>query len=95
MADTDTARATVTSLASSATSQVALATNPARTGITAVNTDTNTCYLKCGETASETSFTAEIPSGAMWEMPWRLYTGRVDAIWTANGDGFLVITEFT
>lgn len=95
MADTDTARATVTALASTAASQVALVTNTARKGLTAVNTDANTCYLKCGEVASATSFTVAIPSGATWEMPWPPYTGRVDAIWAANGAGSLVMTEFT
>lgn len=95
MADTYTLRSTVTALASSATSQIALPTNTARTGLIATNTDSYSCFLKFGEVASSTSFTVEIPSGGYWELLEPAYLGRIDAIWAADGPGSLVITELT
>lgn len=85
--------ATLTSLASSATSAQALAANTSRKGVIAVNTDANSCYIKYGTTASTTSFTYIIGPNVTWEMPEPTYTGRIDAIWSADGSGSLYITE--
>lgn len=85
--------AVVTAINSLATSQPALAANPDRRGVTAVNTDANACLLKYGATASATSLTVRIPANGYWEMPLPIYRGRIDVIWEANGSGALVMTE--
>lgn len=84
----------LTSLASSASSAQLLASNTARKGLLLTNTDANPVYIKYGTTASATSFTVKIPgNGGYWEMPRPVYTGRIDAIWAADGSGSLYATE--
>lgn len=86
--------ATLSALASLATSAQLLAANSARQGLILVNTDANHCRIKYGTTASATSFTAVVPAaGGQWEMPYPIYTGRIDAIWDADGAGSLYATE--
>lgn len=83
-----------TPLASAATSAQLLAANAARKGLFIVNTDANDCYIKFGTTASLTSFTAIVPGNkGQWEMPQPIYTGRIDAIWAADGSGSAYPTE--
>ncbi len=88
-----TATATLSTVASAATSAQALAANASRIGVVAYNSDANAVLLKYGTTASGSSFTYRIPAGGHWEMPSPTYTGRIDVIWEANGDGSLFITE--
>lgn len=90
-----TPTATLTNLASSATSAQALASTVGRRGCLMVNDDANAVLLKYGTTASATSYTVSIPGGGYWEMPMPCYTGRIDAIWLADGAGSLRITEMT
>lgn len=85
--------ATVTALASAATSAQLLAANAARKGLILNNTDANAVLVKYGTTASATSFTVRIPLNGYWEMPKPIYTGRIDAIWEADGAGSLYATE--
>lgn len=85
--------ASITALASLATSQQLLAANTARAGLILNNTDANGVYVKYGATASATSFTVLIPTNGYWEMPQPVYVGRIDAIWSADGVGSLVATE--
>lgn len=85
--------ASLTSLASAATSAQLLAANTSRKGLTLFNTDANGVYVKYGTTASATSFTVLIPTNGYWEMPEPIYTGRIDAIWAADGSGSLYATE--
>ena len=85
--------ASLTSLASAATSAQLLAANSARKGLVLTNTDANGVYVKYGTTASATSFTVLIPANGYWEMPLPTYTGRIDAIWAADGSGSLYATE--
>jgi hypothetical protein len=85
--------ASLTDLASSTSSAQLLAANAARKGLTLYNTDANGVYVKYGTTASATSFTVLIPTSGYWEMPVPIYTGRLDAIWIANGSGSLYATE--
>lgn len=86
--------ASVTKLDSAATSAQLLAANPARKGLILQNTDANDVYVKYGTTASATSFTVKVPgNGGYWEMPTLVYTGRIDAIWAADGAGSLIATE--
>jgi len=88
------ATASLTALASLATTQQLLAANSARQGLILVNTDANNVKIKYGTTASATSFTAIVPAnGGIWEMPYPVYTGRIDAIWDADGAGSLYATE--
>ena len=84
---------TLSNIASSASSQQALAVNSDRRGLMAYNDDANTCLLKYGATASATSYTVAIPSAGYFEMPLPIYTGRIDVIWLADGSGSLRITE--
>lgn len=90
-----TATATLTSLASSASSAQLLASTAGRKGLILTNTDANQVYVKYGTTASATSFTVIIPANSYWEMPQPIYTGRIDAIWAADGAGSLYSTELT
>jgi hypothetical protein len=85
--------ATVSSLASSASSAQLLASNTSRKGLILVNTDVNSVYVKYGTTASATDFTVLMPANGYWEMPQPIYTGRIDAIWAADGAGSLYYTE--
>lgn len=88
------ATAVLSALASLATSQQALAANTNRAGVIMVNTDANIVRIKYGTTASASSFTVPIGPGAVWEMPIPIYSGRIDAIWDADGAGSLFITEW-
>jgi hypothetical protein len=85
--------ATISSLASSASSAQLIASNTSRKGLLLTNTDANAVYIKYGTTASATDFTVLIPSNYYWEMPQPVYTGRIDAIWAADGSGSLYYTE--
>lgn len=87
--------ATLTNLASSATSAQALASTAGRRGCMMFNDDANAVLIKFGTTASATSYTVKIPADSYWEMPAPIYTGRIDAIWLADGSGSLRITELT
>lgn len=87
--------ATITTLTSATTSAQLLASTAGRKGLYLTNTDENPVYVKYGTTASSTNFTVKIPSNGYWEMPYPIYTGRIDAIWTADGSGSLISTEIT
>jgi hypothetical protein len=81
------------SLASSASSAQLLAANTARIGLTLTNTDANGVYVYFATTAVATKFAVLIPAGGYYEMPQPIYTGRIDAIWAANGSGSLIGVE--
>lgn len=91
------ANASVTRLASSATSVQASAAADRRFW-SFQNKSTQTAYIKFGATASITasseSFTVEVPAGAYYEMPAAIYTGRIDVIW-ASANGYAMVTEVT
>lgn len=86
--------ATVTSVDSSNVSAQMLAANTARKSVIFKNTDANVCYVKFGTTASSTDYTFDVLPGEVVTID-RLYTGRIDAIWAADGSGALKITEIT
>lgn len=88
-----TSTATLSTVASSASSQQALAANASRIGCVAYNSDANAVLIKFGTTASGSSYTYRLAGGATWEMSQPIYTGRIDAIWEADGGGSLFITE--
>ena len=90
--------ATLSSLASLATSQTLIAANTARLGLVVHNTDANALYIKFGATATTAigGYTYKIPSDGTWEMtPTIVYTGIIDAIWLADGSGGASITELS
>ena len=87
--------ATLSTVASLATSQTVLAANTSRRGVLMVNTDANALRIKYGATASASSFSVIISSGAYWEMPKPIYVGIIDGLWDADGSGSVFVTELT
>ena len=85
--------ATITSVASSASSVVLQAANTSRLGLAIYNNSTAILYVKFGTTASATSFTLEMAPEDFYEMYVR-YTGRIDGIW-ASANGAALVTELT
>lgn len=85
---------TVTSVNDSASSATLLALNTLRRGASIYNDSTEILYVKCGATASLTSFTAKVGVGQLYEIPFG-YTGIVDGIWANNAAGAARITEYT
>lgn len=83
---------TASNVAGAGASQTALASNANRLGAAFYNDSTVTCYLKCGATASASSFTVAIPPTGYYELPYPQYTGIVDVLITS---GNLRVTEFT
>lgn len=85
---------TQSTVADSATNVTLLAANAKRTGATIFNDSTATLYVKLGATATTTSYTTKVVTGALYELPFG-YTGQVDGIWASDpGDGAARITEF-
>jgi hypothetical protein len=81
------------SLASSASSAQLLAANTARTGLYLTNTDANDVYVYFGTTATASKFSVRLGYLDTFVMPAPIYTGRIDAIWSADGSGSLIGTE--
>jgi hypothetical protein len=86
------ASSSVTSVASSATNVQLLASNTSRKAFSVYNESTAILYLKLGTTASLTSYTLQIPTNSYYESQDLIYTGEVDAIWSA-ANGSARITE--
>lgn len=85
--------ASLTNVASSATSVTLLQANEFRRAIVIYNDSTQVLYVKFGATASSTSFTFPMPAAALYEsQPGEMYTGRIDGIW-ASANGNARITE--
>lgn len=84
----------VTSVGDSATSVTLLAAQASRKGATFYNDSTAILYIKCGATASTSSYTTQLAaSGGYWELP-ALYVGVVDGIWASDAGGNVRVTEF-
>jgi hypothetical protein len=91
--DSDTG--TTSTVNDTAVSTTLLAANSNRKGATFYNDSTATLYLKCGATASTTSFMLPVEPRGYLELPFK-YTGIVDGIWTSDtATGAARITEFT
>lgn len=89
------ATATTSSVASSASNVNLLALNTSRKNATFYNDSTQIAYLKLGTTASNSSYTVQMPANAYYELPvGKIYTGNIDAIW-ASANGNMRITELT
>lgn len=91
-----TATATLSNVASSASSVTILASNASRKGAMVYNDSTQVLYLKMGATASSSSYTVLIPAAGYYELPAAqyLYTGILDGIW-ASANGNARVTELT
>ena len=75
----------VTRVTSVATSTTLLTANAARRLATIFNESTSVLFVKFGATASDTSYTVQVPAGGYYEVP-GYYSGIIDGIWsTANG----------
>jgi hypothetical protein len=84
----------ITSVASSTTSAVALASNLERRGAIVENTDANRAYVRLGSgDASNTSFSFSLAQNENAAIPVG-YTGQISVVWEADGTGSLLITEF-
>lgn len=85
--------ATLSNVASSASTGTIVASNANRKGLIIYNDSTQVLYLKFGATASATSYTVQIASQATWVMPPNvIYTGIIDGIW-ASANGNARVTE--
>lgn len=91
---TPPANATLTSVASSASSVSLLAANASRRRFRIHNASSKTLYVAFGATASATAFSVLIASNANYESPLNDYTGDISGIW-ASANGFARITEVT
>lgn len=84
------ASASTTSVAGSATSVTLLASNASRVGATIFNDSSATLYIKLGATASTTSFVTKLYTDQYYEVPFG-YTGVIDGIWSsATGSARMV-----
>lgn len=84
--------ATVTRVASSATSVTLKAGGNGRRSLAIFNESTSILYVKHGTTASITDYTVQIAAGGYYESPQPCYRGRIDGIWAA-ANGFAQVTE--
>lgn len=86
MSSTGPKTATLANVNSSATNVTLLSANSTARGRTVYNDSTAVLYLKFGATATSSSYTVQLASGAYYEFPQPCYTGQVDGIWaSANG----------
>ena len=90
------ATSALTNVAASGTSVTLLASNAARLNFTIENDSDSNVYIKCGVTASTTSFTKKLLGHGAWStgdlgVNW---TGRIDAIWD-SATGNARVTEFS
>ncbi len=88
---TGSTNASQTTVAASASNVTLLAANRNRKGATIYNDSAAICYVKLGATASTTSYSVQLPSGAYYEVPFG-YAGIIDGIW-ATATGNARITE--
>ena len=85
---------TGTNISGSVSSVQFLPSNTSRLMATFFNDSTALCYLKWGTPASVTEYAVQMPAYSYYELPWPVYTGRVDGIW-AVATGSMRITELT
>jgi hypothetical protein len=85
----------VTSVASAAADTTILAANTLRKGASVYNTDANPLQLLLSTgTASATNFSVQIASNGYYEVPFG-YTGIIKGIWTVDGAGAALVTEYS
>ena len=86
------AGAACTSVASVNANAILLLPNANRVGASIYNDSTANLYVKCGATASTTSYTVKMATLSYYELPYG-YTGQVDGFWDA-ANGNARVTEF-
>lgn len=88
---------TLTNVADNAASSTLLAANAARLSFRIYNDSSATLYIKCGVTASATSFTEKILPQQSWGTQEIGVNdiGRIDGIWTSAPGGSARVTEWT
>lgn len=86
--------AAVSRLASSNATQQLVAANTNRKGLLFYNDSTGQQFIKFGTTASQTDFTVRLTTQSYYEVPFPVYTGRMDIICT-NNNGGIQITELS
>lgn len=86
--------ATLTNVASSATSVSILASQVGRKKFFITNLSTSSLYLAFAATASPTAFTILLPAGGSYESALYDYTGAISGIWS-SANGFAYVTEVT
>ena len=80
---------TPTTVASSITNVLILATNSNRKGATIWNDSTANLFIEFGVTATTSAFTVKINAGGYYELPFN-YTGVISGIWSsANGNALI------
>ena len=84
--------ATVTSVASSASSVNLLDAERGRVGASIFNKSNSRLYIKFGTTASASDFSVMLEPYALYELPDYYRNGRVDGIWTSV-HGAALVTE--
>jgi len=96
--------ATVTQVASSATSVTLQAANDVRRQLIVENASTQVLYLKFGTAAASNSYTVSIPAGGIYELPpitavyasgdvvGGCYAGIVTGAWV-SANGYAYVTE--
>jgi hypothetical protein len=83
----------VTTVADNASSVTVLASNASRKSAEIYNDSAATLYLLlANDTASSSKFTAKLPAGAFFIVPFG-YTGIVVGIWSSAPGGFARVTE--
>jgi len=85
---------TLANVSASASNQTLLAANAARKGAMIYNDSSATLYVKFGTTASATSYTVLMPANSYYELPYPVYTGIIDGIWS-SATGSARVTELT
>lgn len=86
--------ATVVSVADSASVQTLKVANSARKMLIICNNSTEILYVKLGSAASLSDFTYKVFANGHLELPQPMYTGIVTGIWSADGAGAALVTEY-
>ncbi len=86
------ATATLSNVASSASTTQILAANSSRRGMMIYNDSTSVLYLSFAATASTSSYSLQLAANSFYEMPVPIYTGVISGIW-ASANGFTRVTE--
>lgn len=87
------ATSVTSSVNSSATNVILLASNSSRLGATVYNDSTAILYIKMGATATTSDFTLKLFPSSYWEVPFG-YTGEIDGFWVSV-NGHARIDELT
>lgn len=85
------ASATLTQVASSASSVSVLASSATRKGAIFFNASTAICYLAFTATATSTAYTIQMAPNSTYIMDKAIYTGVISGIW-ASANGNMIVT---